>query len=51
MTVIPNGDKISRPPFPLGEMYVDIVWKLNTALQENKVSYIQFRETTRAEGW
>jgi hypothetical protein len=40
MTVIPNGDKISRPPFPLGEMYVDIVWKLNTAIQEKTKSLI-----------
>jgi hypothetical protein len=40
MTIIPNSDKISRPPFPLGEMYVDIVWKLNMALQEKTRSLI-----------
>jgi hypothetical protein len=40
MTIIPNSDKISRPPFPLGEMYVDIVWKLNMALQEKTKSLI-----------
>ena len=40
MTIIPNSDKISRPPFPLGEMYVDIVWNLNTAIQEKTKSLI-----------
>jgi hypothetical protein len=40
MTIIPNSDKISRPPFPLGEMYADIVWNLNTAIQEKTKSLI-----------